>query len=102
VKDYESCDISGEEKLSIVLRYMKAGKVYESFTGFVEMDSVSAESISSNTLAHLSKIGMDFQKLAGQCCDGASTMAGHLSEVPLRSICALCFPLFKFGHQRPK
>ena len=39
----ESCNISGKEQLSIVLRYMIGSKVHESFTGFVEMDSVSAE-----------------------------------------------------------
>ena len=80
----ESCDISGKEQLSIVLRYMIGSKVHESFTGFVEMDSVSAESISSSILAHLSKIGVDFQKLVGQGYDGASTMAGHLSGVQKR------------------
>ena len=77
----ESCDISGKEQLSIVLRYMIASKVHESFTGFVEMDSLSAESISTSILAHLSKIGVDFQRLVGQGYDGASTMAGHLSGV---------------------
>ena len=53
-------------------------KVHESFTEFVEMDSLSAESISTSILAQLSKIGVDFQKLVGQGYDGASTMAGHL------------------------
>ena len=80
----ESCGIFGKEQLSIVLRYMIGSKVHESFTGFVEMDSVSAESISSSILAHLSKIGVDFQKLVGQGHDGASTMAGHLSGVQKR------------------
>ena len=37
----ESCDISRKEQLSIVLRYTKGDKVNESFTGFVEMSSVS-------------------------------------------------------------
>ena len=60
---------------------MIGSEVHESFTGFVEMDSVSAESISSSILAHLPKIGVDFQKLVGQGYDGASTMAGHLSGV---------------------
>ena len=75
----ESCDISGKEQLSIVLRYMIGSKVHESFAGFVEMDSLSAESISTSILAHLSKIGVDFQKFVGQGYDGASTIAGHLS-----------------------
>ena len=41
----ESCDISGKEQLSIVSRYTRGDKVNESFTGFVEMSSVSAKSI---------------------------------------------------------
>ena len=80
----ESCDISGKEQLSIVLRYIKGDKVNESFTGFVEMSSVSAESISAAILAHLSRIGVDLRKLVGQGYDGASTMAGHVSGVQKR------------------
>ena len=56
----------------------------ESFTGFVEMSSVSAESISAAILAHLSRIGVDLRKLVGQGYDGASTMAGHVSGVQKR------------------
>ena len=48
------------------------------------MDSLSAESISTSILAHLSKIGVDFQRLVGQGYDGASTMAGHVSGVQKR------------------
>ena len=55
----ESCDISGKEQPSIVLRYTRSGRVIESFTGFVEMSSVSAESISATILAHHSRIGVD-------------------------------------------
>ena len=62
----ELCDISGKEQLSIVLRYMIGSKVHESFAGFVKMDSLSAESISTSILAHLFKIEVDFQKLVGQ------------------------------------
>ncbi|XP_077972730.1 52 kDa repressor of the inhibitor of the protein kinase-like [Styela clava] len=80
----ESCDISGKEQLSIVFRNVKGGEVCERFTGLVEMDSVSVESISSNILTHLSGIGVDLQKLVGQGYDGATTMAGHVSGVQKR------------------
>ena len=80
----ESCNISGKEQLSLVLRYTKDDKVNESFTGFVEISSVSAESISAAILAHLSRIGVDLRKLVGQGYDGASTMAGHVSGVQKR------------------
>ena len=80
----ESCDISGKEQLSIVLRYTKGDKVHESFTGFVEMSSISAEFISAAILAHLSNIGVDLRKVVGQGYDGASTMAVHVSGVQKR------------------
>ena len=80
----ESCDISGKEQLSIVLRHTKGDKVNESFTGFVEMSSVSAESISAAILAHLSGVGVDLRLLVGQGYDGASIMAGHVSGVQKR------------------
>jgi len=38
------------------------------------------ESVLSNILPHLSKLGVDFQKLV-QGYDGTSTMAGHVSGV---------------------
>ena len=56
----------------------------ESFTGLVEMTSVSAESISAAILAHLSRIGVDLRKLVGQSYDGASIVAGHVSGVQKR------------------
>ena len=80
----ESCNISGKNQLSIVLRYTKGEKVNESFIGFVEMSSVSAESISAAVLAHLSRIGVDLRKLVGQGYDGASTVTGHVSGVQKR------------------
>ena len=80
----ESCNISGKEQLSIVLKYTMDGKVKESFSGFVEISSVSVESISAAILAHLSRIGVDLRKLVEQGYDGASTMAGHVSGVQKR------------------
>ena len=80
----ESCNISGKEQLSIVLRYTKGDIVNKSFTGFVEMSSVTAESISAAILTHLSRIGVDLRKLVGQGYDEASTMAGHVSGVQKR------------------
>ena len=80
----ESCDISGKEQLSIVLRYTRGDEANESFTGFVKMFSVSAKSISAAILAHLSRIGVDLQKLVGQGYNGTSTVAGHVSGVQKR------------------
>ena len=77
----ESCDISGKKQLSIVLRYTKGEKVNESFTGFVEISSVSVKSISAAVLAHLSRIGVNLQKLVRQ---GTSTVTGHVSGVQKR------------------
>ena len=98
----ESCDISGKKQLCIVLRYTKGEKVNESFTGFVEISSVSAESISAAVLAHLSRIGVDPQKLVGQGYDGASIVTSHVSGVQKvlpSTICALCCTMFELGHK---
>ena len=104
----ESCDISGKKQLRIVLRYTKGEKVNESFTGFVDMSLVSAESISAAVLAHLSRIGVDLQKLVGQGYDGASTVncdrscewssKTHSQKIPPSNICALCGTMFELGH----
>ena len=59
----ESCDISGKGQRSIVLGYTRGDKVNESFTRFVEVSSVSAESIAAAILAHLFRIGVDLRKL---------------------------------------
>ena len=56
----------------------------ESFTGFVGMSSVSAESISAAIVAHLSRISIDLRKLVEQGYDGASTTAGHVSGIQKR------------------
>lgn len=67
----ESCDISGKEKLSIVLLYVRdKKKTVESFAGLVD-----------NFLKHIRHIGVDLKKRAGQAYDGASTMAGHVGGV---------------------
>ena len=80
----ESCDISGKEQLSIVLRYTRGDKVNEGFTGFMKMSSVFTESISAAILTHLSRIGVDLRKLVGQGYNGASTMAGQVSGIQKR------------------
>ena len=94
-----------KKQRSIVLRYTKVEKVNESFTGFVEMPSVSAESISAAILANLSRIGVDLRKLVGQGYDGASTVAGYVSGVqkrirkkyPQQYLC-IVLPMFELGH----
>ena len=55
----------------MVLRYTRGrdDKVPKSFTGFVEMSSVSTESISAAILSHLSRIGVDLRKLVVQGYD---------------------------------
>ena len=55
----ESCDISGKQQVSIVLRYTRNDEVNVSFTGFVKMFSVSAKCISAAILARLCRIGGD-------------------------------------------
>ena len=73
-----------KKQLAMVLRYVINYKVYECFTGFIELQSCTAESITNSILNHLTDIGINANNLVGQGYDGASTMAGHVTGVQTR------------------
>jgi len=73
----ESKDCRKTEQLSIVLRYLLHGTVYESFVGFVPTADLSAEGVSTQIVSHLEKLKLDYKNmLVGQGYDGASVMSG--------------------------
>ena len=102
----QPCYISDNKQFSIVLRYIKGSKVCKSSMRFVEIIFVTAESISSSVLVHLSRIELYFQKLINQGYDGASTLAGLVSGVKSafamstqgQYFCSV-FSLLKLGYQ---
>jgi hypothetical protein len=80
-------DISVKEQLSIVLRYVKDGRIFETFAGFVECKSTAGLELANVVQRHFEKYNIDISRCCANATDGASNMQGeyngfqaHLSE----------------------
>ena len=84
----ESKDISKQEQLVIVLRYvnMATCNVYERFLTFVKAESLNAESLSDYIFKTLRDYNLDPALIVSQGYDGASVMSGSCSGVQQRII----------------
>jgi len=81
----ETTDISNKEQLTLVMRRIDHNlDVYEEFLGMYQIDSTTAESITSTILDALLHFKVPLTKLRGQCYDGCSTMAGSRNGVAAR------------------
>lgn len=72
-------DISVKEQLSLILRYVKDGRVFETFAGFLECSSTSGNSLLLVVENHLEKCKIDIKKCVGCATDGASNMRGQFN-----------------------
>ena len=54
----ETKDLSKNEQLSLVLRYLYDGCVYEEFVGFTQANSLDAESLTNYITTNLDKLGL--------------------------------------------
>ena len=107
----ETCDISGTEQLSIVVRFLdrSGGKavVREEFLGYAKVEDMSAKSIAALILKKLTEYGLDLNGLVGQGYDGCSAMfrtfewssSSYQSSLPKSSIRSLLVTSFESGHQ---
>ena len=78
----ETTDISYKEQLSLVMYRVDHNlDVYKEFLGMDQIDSTTAESITSTILDTLLCFQITLTKLCGQCYDGCSTMAGARNGV---------------------
>ena len=78
----ETTDISNKEQLTLVMRRVDHKlDVYEEFLGMYQIDSTTAESITSTILDTLLRFQVPLTKLRGQCYDGCSVMAGSRNGV---------------------
>jgi hypothetical protein len=82
----ESKDLSKKEQVSVVIRYLYNGSVYEEFIGLAEAHRLNAgltHTIVSlvNKFSVLSGNCILLRNCIGQGYDGASVVAGHLSGV---------------------
>ena len=77
----ETKDVSKSEQLTIVLRYVYGGSVYEHFLGFVEAKSLNASALTQYILDQLSNLELSINNCISQCYDGASVMSGCCNGV---------------------
>ena len=82
----ESKDISKQEQLVIVLRYVDKTicNVFERFLTFVKAESLNAESLSDYIIRTLRDYNLDPALIVSQGYDGASVMSGSCSGVQQR------------------
>ena len=73
----ETKDVSKQEQLSVVLRYVVEGTIYERFLTFSEIDDLIVNIISDT----LGKMGIPIDSCVCQNYDGAFVMSGHLRGV---------------------
>ena len=78
----ETKDMSKQEQLAIVLRYLdKERTINERFLTFVQATSLNAESLSNYLIKVLEDNGLDLTYIVSQGYDGASVMSGHCTGV---------------------
>ena len=80
----ETRDIGITEQMSICVRYVYDQMVKERFLGFIALKKLDAGSLADALLGALDKLGLDRNKLVGQCYDTASVMSGQVSGVQKR------------------
>ena len=72
----ETKDVSKQEQISIVLRYLHHGDIHEEFLDFVPADGLDAQSLLLTVKQALAKLDIDKNACVAQCYDGASVMSG--------------------------
>jgi hypothetical protein len=85
----ETRDVSKTEQLSIVLRYVFQGHVYERFLGFVPLDDLSSAGIAHSITGALSESHIDLNLCVSQSYDGASVMSGRVGgiQAKIKDLC---------------
>ncbi|CAH1104523.1 unnamed protein product [Psylliodes chrysocephalus] len=74
-------DTNNRENISIGIRYVKSGKVFESFLGIYTTEKLNAQTFTKLTLDILNKNKIDPAHIISQCYDGASVMSGRKGGV---------------------
>ena len=81
----ESSDLSHKEQVSVVVRYVdKDYIIQERLVDIEHTDSTDSETLFQILLKSLSKVGLNIDKLIGQCYDGASNMRGVNAGVQVK------------------
>ena len=67
--------ITNGKNVSVVIRFVKQGKVHESLIGLPSLYNFDTDIISSVMLVCISICGVCLKKILSQCCDGALVVA---------------------------
>ena len=77
----ETIYCSGSEQLSVCLRFVKDGKIYEGLLQRVEATDLSGAGIARQLLNILRNVGINPHFMIGQCYDGVSAMSSQPNGV---------------------
>ena len=77
----ESKDMSGNEQLSVVVRYLYDNSIHEEFLGFIRLHELNAEYLKNSICTLLMSCGIEMKNCVGQTYDGASVMSGNIAGV---------------------
>ncbi|XP_065312853.1 uncharacterized protein LOC135922400 [Gordionus sp. m RMFG-2023] len=77
LKADETKDASGCENLSIIIRYIFSGEIQENLIGIINLECLSAESITDCILKQLNDLNINSANIISQAYDGANVMSGR-------------------------
>ena len=77
-------DVSKREQLSLVLRYVYEGNIYERFISYSHAQELNASAITEYILNALTDLKLNISDCISQCYDGASVMSSCCSGVKTR------------------
>ena len=80
----ETKDVSKQEQLSLVLRYVYEGVVHERFISYTHCEELHASALTSYIFQVLDGLQINIKNCISQCYDGASVMSGAYSGVSAR------------------
>ncbi|XP_076359149.1 zinc finger MYM-type protein 1-like [Tachypleus tridentatus] len=75
----ETKNVSKQEQLSIVIRYLHQQSLHEEFLNFTAAEGLDPDSLLKKIMETLTKCGIDQNACIGQCYDGAAVMSEHIS-----------------------
>ena len=97
----ETKDVQNKEQLSMCLRWVdNQFCVHEDVMVFVHVIKTDSESLSSEIVQAVDKLGLNLNMCRGQGYDGAANMSGHLNGVGVRiqRVEPTAIPVHCFAH----
>ncbi|XP_076322009.1 52 kDa repressor of the inhibitor of the protein kinase-like [Tachypleus tridentatus] len=80
----ETKDVSKQEQLPIVVKYLHQQSLYKEFLDFTAVEGLDADSLLKKIMETLGKCGIDYNACIGQCYDGATVTSGYISDAQER------------------